>query len=77
MSNAVKDLFVSDISISITGNVGSKSGDGLSPVGQVFISINFMNKVDVWEFNLKDNRNSNIETAVSKVFTLLNNILKN
>ena len=67
-------MFVCDISISITGNVGSKSGDGLSAVGQVFISINFMNKVDVWEFNLKDNRNSNIETAVSKVFTLLNNI---
>ena len=77
MSNAVKDLFGSDISISITGNVGSKSGDGLSPIGQVFISINFMNKVDVWEFNLKGNRNSNIETAVSKVFILLNNILKN
>ena len=77
MSNAVKDLFGSDISISITGNVGSKSGDGLSPVGQVFISINFMNKVDVWEFNFNDDRNTNIESAVSKVFIVLNNILKN
>ena len=77
MSNAVKDLFGSDISISITGNVGSKSGDGLSPIGQVFISINFMNKVDVWEFNFNDDRNTNIESAVSKVFILLNNILKN
>ena len=77
MSNAVKDLFGSDISISITGNVGSKSGDGLSPIGQVFISVNFMNKVDVWEFNFNDDRNTNIESAVSKVFILLNNILKN
>ena len=77
MSNAVKDLFGSDISISITGNVGSKSGDGLSPIGQVFISINFMNKVDVWEFNFNDDRNTNIESAVSKVFILLKNILKN
>ena len=77
MSNAVKDLFGSDISISITGNVGSKSGDGLSPIGQVFISINFMNKVDVWEFNFNDDRNTNIESAVSEVFILLNNILKN
>ena len=77
MSNAVKDLFGSDISISITGNVGSKSGDGLSPIGQVFISINFMNKVDVWEFNFNDDRNTNIESAVSNVFILLNNILKN
>lgn len=77
MSNAVKDLFGSDISISITGNVGSKSGDGLSPIGQVFISINFMNKVDVWEFNFNDDRNTNIESALSKVFILLNNILKN
>ncbi len=77
MSNAVKDLFGSDISISITGNVGSKSGDGLSPIGQVFISINFMNKVNVWEFNFNDDRNTNIESAVSKVFILLNNILKN
>ena len=77
MSNAVKDLFGSDISISITGNVGSKSGDGLSPIGQVFISINFMNKVDVWEFNFNDDRNTNIESAVSKVFIVLNNILKN
>ena len=77
MSNAVKDLFGSDISISITGNVGSKSGDGLSTIGQVFISINFMNKVDVWEFNFNDDRNTNIESAVSKVFILLNNILKN
>jgi nicotinamide-nucleotide amidase len=77
MSNAAKDLFGSDISISITGNVGSKSGDGLSPIGQVFISINFMNKVDVWEFNFNDDRNTNIESAVSKVFILLNNILKN
>ena len=77
MSNSVKDLFGSDMSISITGNVGSKSGDGLSPIGQVFISINFMNKVDVWEFNFNDDRNTNIESAVSKVFILLNNILKN
>ncbi len=77
MSNAVKDLFGSDISISITGNVGSKSGDGLSPIGQVFISINFMNKVDVWKFNFNNDRKTNIESAVSKVFILLNNILKN
>ena len=77
MSNSAKDLFGSDISISTTGNVGSKSGDGLSPIGQVFISINFMNKVDVWEFNFNDDRNTNIESAVSKVFILLNNILKN
>ena len=77
MSNAVKDMFGSDVSISITGNVGSKSGDGLSTIGQVFISINFMNKVDVWEFNFNDDRNTNIESAVSKVFILLNNILKN
>ena len=77
MSNAVKHMFGSDISISITGNVGSKSGDGLSPIGQVFISINFMNKVDVWEFNFNDDRNTNIESAVSNVFKLLNNILKN
>ena len=77
MSNAVKDLFGSDISISITGNVGSKSGDGLSPIGQVFISINFKNKVEVWEFNFNEDRNTNIESAVSNVFILLNNILKN
>ena len=77
MSNAVKDLFGSDISISITGNVGSKSGDVLSPIGQVFISINFKNKVEVWEFNFNDDRNTNIESAVSNVFILLNNILKN
>jgi len=36
-----------------------------------------MNKVDVWEFNFNDDRNTNIESAVSKVFILLNNILKN
>ena len=77
MSNGVKDLFGSDISISITGNVGSISGDGLSTIGQVFISINFKNKVDVWEFNFNDDRNTNIESAVSNVFRLLNNILKN
>ena len=77
MSNAVKDMFGSDVSISITGNVGSKSGDGLSPIGQVFISINFMNKVDVWEFDFNDDRNKNIESAVWKAFILLNDILKN
>ena len=77
MSNAAKDMFGSDISISITGNVGSKSGDGLSPIGQVYISINFMNKVDVWEFDFNDDRNKNIESAVSKAFILLNDILKN
>ena len=77
MSNAVKDLFGSDISISITGNVGSNSADGLSSIGQVFISINFMNKVDVWEFNFNDDRNKNIESAVWKAFILLNDILKN
>ncbi len=77
MSNGVKELFGSDISISITGNVGSNSADGLSSIGQVFISINFKNNVDVWEFNFKDDRNTNIESAVSKVFALLNNILKN
>ena len=75
MSIGVKNKFESDISVAVTGNVGSKSGDGKSAVGKVFIAINFKNKIDTWEFNFNSDRKTNIESAVSNVFSLLNNIL--
>ena len=75
MSLGVKNKFESDISIAVTGNVGLKSADGKSPVGKVFIAINFMDKTDTWEFNYNGDRKANIESAVSNVFSLLNNIL--
>ena len=75
VSIGVKNKFESDISVAVTGNVGSKSGDGKSAVGKVFIAINFKNKIDTWEFNFNSDRKTNIESAVSNVFSLLNNIL--
>ena len=75
MSIGVKNKFESDISIAVTGNVGLKSGDGKSPVGKVFIAINFRNKINTWEYNFNGDRKANIESAVSSVFSLLNNIL--
>ena len=75
MSIGVKNKFESDISVAVTGNVGSKSGDGKSAVGKVFIAINFKSKIDTWEFNFNSDRKTNIESAVSNVFSLLNNIL--
>ena len=75
MSIGVRNKFESDISIGVTGNVGSKSGDGKSAVGKVFIAINFKNKIDTWEFNFNSDRKTNIESTVSNVFSLLNNIL--
>tara|TARA_B100001175_G_scaffold300978_1_gene293724 strand:- start:564 stop:1028 length:465 start_codon:yes stop_codon:yes gene_type:complete len=75
MSIGVKNKFESDISVAVTGNVGSKSGDGKSAVGKVFIAINFNDKIDTWEFNFNSDRKTNIESAVSNVFSLLNNIL--
>ena len=75
MSIGVKNKFESDISVAVTGNVGSKSGDGKSAVGKVFIAINFKNKIDTWEFNFNSDRKTNIESTVSNVFSLLNNIL--
>ena len=75
MSIGVKNKFESDISIAVTGNVGLKSGDGKSPVGKVFIAINIRDKIDTWEFNYNGDRKANIESALSNVFSLLNNIL--
>ena len=75
MSIGVKNKFKSDISVAVTGNVGLKSGDGKSAVGKVFIAINFNDKIDTWEFNFNGDRKTNIESAVSNVFSLLNNIL--
>ena len=75
MSIGVKHKFKSDISVAVTGNVGLKSGDGKSAVGKVFIAINFNDKIDTWEFNFNGDRKTNIESAVSNVFSLLNNIL--
>ena len=75
MSIGVKNKFESDISVAVTGNVGSKSADGKSAVGKVFIAINFKNKIDTWEFNFNSDRKTNIESTVSNVFSLLNNIL--
>ena len=68
-------IVVNSDQVAVTGNVGSKSGDGKSAVGKVFIAINFKNKIDTWEFNFNSDRKTNIESAVSNVFSLLNNIL--
>ena len=75
MTIGVKKLFKSDISISITGNVGLTVGDKSSSLGKVFIGINFNNKIVVNEYNFDDDRNTNISNAVSRVFYMLNNIL--
>jgi len=75
MSVGVKNKFESDISVAVTGNVGLNSADDKSSVGKVFVAINFNNKVEAWEFNFNGNRKTNIESAVSEVFKLLNNIL--
>ena len=75
MSIGVKNKFESDISLAVRGNVCSKSADGKSAVGKVFIAINFNDKVDTWNFNFNSDRKTNIESAVSNVFSLLNNIL--
>ena len=75
MSIGAKKLFKSDISVAVTGNVGLNSADDKSSVGKVFVAINFNNKVEAWEFNFNGNRKTNIESAVSEVFKLLNNIL--
>ena len=75
MSIGAKKLFKSDISVAVTGNVGLNSADNKSSVGKVFVAINFNNKAEAWEFNFNGNRKTNIESAVSEVFKLLNNIL--
>ena len=75
MSIGAKKLFKSDISVAVTGNVGLNSADDKSYVGKVFVAINFNNKLEAWEFNFNGNRKTNIESAVSEVFKLLNNIL--
>tara|TARA_B100000902_G_scaffold318771_1_gene310780 strand:+ start:177 stop:641 length:465 start_codon:yes stop_codon:yes gene_type:complete len=75
MSIGAKKLFKSDISVAVTGNVGLNSADDKSSVGKVFVAINSNNKVEAWEFNFNGNRKTNIESAVSEVFKLLNNIL--
>lgn len=75
MATAVKELFQSDISVAVTGNVGLTSGDGISSKGQVFIAVNLKNKNNVWEFNFNNDRKTNIDSVVSKVLSLLDNIL--
>lgn len=75
MSIGAKNLFKSDISVAVTGSVGLNSADDKSSVGKVFVAIYFNNKAEAWEFNFNGDRKTNIESAVSEVFKLLNNIL--
>ena len=75
MCVCVKRIFNSDISISTTGNVGPSLGDDSSPLGKVFVAVNYKDNIIVKEYDFQDDRNTNINNVVSQVFNLLDNIL--
>jgi len=75
MAKNVKDLFKSDISISITGIAGPTGGTIDKPVGTVFIGLAFKDKVQSYKYNFGNDRNQNRERASYQSLLLVNNII--
>ncbi len=75
MAKNVKDLFKSDISISITGIAGPTGGTIDKPVGTVFIGLAFKDKVQSYKYNFGYDRNQNRERASYQSLLLVNNII--
>ncbi|MDR6301472.1 competence/damage-inducible protein A [Mesonia maritima] len=76
MAKRTRKLFHSDFAIATTGNAGPTKGDSDAEIGTVFIAIASKENVEVFEFNLGNQREKVTEKAVNKAFELLLNHLE-
>ena len=77
MASNGKKLLNVDYCISFTGNAGPSAMEG-KPVGEIHIGIAFLDKAQVFSFNLEGSREEIQSKAIYIAFDLLNNaILEN
>lgn len=77
MAKNIKNLFNTDIGISITGIAGPTGGTPEKPVGTVYIGIAYRDEIEIKKYILGIDRNINRERAVGASLLLLYNTLKN
>lgn len=76
MAINIKDLAKSDIGVGITGSAGP-TAQGKSEVGEVYVSISYLDDIKNIRLMFKDkNRNEIIEAAKEEVWHILETILK-
>jgi PncC family amidohydrolase len=76
MAIGAKDLFGSDISVSITGIAGPDGGTDAKPVGLVWIGLSWENKSSAKKFNFSGDRNAIRSSAANAALELLINIIE-
>ena len=74
MAKNVRDVFSSDIGVSVTGIAGPGGGTDNKPVGLVYVGYSNSIAVDTYQFNFHSNRDTNKIRTSQSVF---NQILKN
>lgn len=67
MAKKGKEMFMSDIVISFTGEAGPISSSGVK-VGTVFIGIYFLDQLEVYELHIKKSRKNVRKSAVNYAF---------
>ena len=71
MASGVREIFDSDVSISITGIAGPDGGTFAKPVGLVWIGISTEERTFAKKFNFKGNRDDIRKSAVKEAMKLL------
>jgi len=74
MAKNVRDIFSSDIGVSVTGIAGPGGGTDNKPVGLVYVGYSDSEALDAYQFNFHSNRHTNKIRTSQSVF---NQILKN
>jgi len=74
MARNVRDVFSSDIGVSVTGIAGPGGGTDDKPVGLVYVGYSDSEALDAYQFNFHSNRHTNKIRTSQSVF---NQILKN
>jgi len=75
MAFGVREIFASDVSISITGIAGPDGGTSDKPVGLVWIGISTRNGTTAKKFNFNGNREEIRKSAVNKAMELLMDLI--